>query len=135
VSRRLTVGFEDIFNSENYMNYNQEIIIKNNYRQMLEKCLVDIIREYDSGKSKVNLIEHRALCRQLRNLLNSNLDMYFFRISLLSPTQLKAMVMRMDHALFRQCFVNDEHKQIAYAIQFKMEFDNMEHSLSDILNK
>jgi hypothetical protein len=117
------------------MNHAQKVLKKNNYHQMVEKCLIDIINEHESGQSKVSQQEHEVLCLRFQNLLNSNLDMYFFRISLLSPTQLKSMVMRMDHALFRQCFVNDGHKQIAYALQFKMEFDNMENSLRNILSK
>jgi hypothetical protein len=117
------------------MNHAQEVLIKNNYHRMVEKCLADIHKEYESGQSKVSQQEHETLCLRFRNLLSSNLDMYFFRISLLSATQLKAMVMRMDHALFRLCFVNDEHKQIAYALQFKMEFDHMEKSLINILSK
>jgi hypothetical protein len=114
------------------MNHAQEVLKKNNYHQMVEKCLADIIKEYESGQSKVSQQEHETLCLRFHNLLNSNLDMYFFRISLLSPTQLKSMVMRMDHALFRQCFINDKHKQIAYALQFKMEFEHMENSLRNM---
>jgi len=117
------------------MNQTQEVLIKNNYRKMVEKCLADILKEYKLGQGKVSQEEHELLCLRLRNLLISNINMYFFRVSLLSPTQLKLMIMRMDYALFRQCFVSNEHKQIAYALQFKMEFENNENSLRNILRK
>jgi len=61
--------------------------------------------------------------------------MNFFQISFLSSSQLRAILMRMNPALFRQCAKNDEHKQVAYVIQHQIDLDNMENSLKTILRK
>jgi hypothetical protein len=123
------------FDFERYMNHTEESLVVNHYRQMVEKCLANILDEYASGKSKDSPEEHEALCQSYHNLLESNLDMNFFQISFLSTLQLRAMLMRMNHALFRLCTKNDEYKQIAYVIQHQIDLDNMENSLKAILRK
>jgi hypothetical protein len=115
------------------MNQTQELLEKPNYHRMVENCLIDIVKEFRSGKSKVTIQEHKTLCLQLQEFMKSNIDIYIIRIGLLTPAQIKSMVMRMDYSLFRQCFKNEEHKLIAYALQFKLEFDNMENAVKNAL--
>jgi hypothetical protein len=117
------------------MNHTEESVVASHYRLMVESCLENILMEFEAGLSKDSLEEHDALCQSYQNLLESKLDMNFFQISFLSPSQLRAILMRMNPALFRQCAKNDEHKQVAYVIQHQIDLDNMENSLKTILRK
>ena len=117
------------------MNHTEESVVASHYRQMVESCLENIELEFEAGLSKESREEHDALCQRYRHLLESQLDMNFFQISFLSSSQLRAILMRMNAALFRQCAKNDEHKQVAFVIQHQIDLDNMENSLKTILRK
>jgi RNA processing factor Prp31 len=109
------------------MNMTEESLIENHYHQIVEECLANILKEFESGQSKNSPQEHEALCLSYSNLLESNLSKYFYRLNSLTPSQLQSMLMKMDQTLFREYLKNDEHKRIAYLIQLKSDLEKIDN--------
>jgi len=103
------------------MNHSEDLLIENHYRQLVEDCLANILIEHGLGQSKNSPEKHETLCQSYRSLLKSNLTNYFKILNHLSTTELESVLMRMDHALFRQYLKNNEHKQVAYLIQLHID--------------